>query len=83
MIKENIDDLMPPGLIYFLTYLAGDPIAYRTDAPGDLGDLGVRESLLLNTCFSEVEFKSLRFSKYYLSKELSSLYEISSIYVGY
>jgi hypothetical protein len=53
MIKENIDDLMPPGLIYFLTYLAGDPNAYRTDAPGDLGVYILRESLLLNTPFSE------------------------------
>ena len=41
MIKEKMDDLMPPGLICFFIYLAGDPARWRNYWPGDLEDMAV------------------------------------------
>jgi hypothetical protein len=39
MIREKIDDLIPPGLIYFFMYLAGDAATYSNLLPGDAGDV--------------------------------------------
>ena len=39
IIKENIEDLIPPGLICYCIYLTGEPAACKIRYPGDIGVL--------------------------------------------